>query len=406
MGSICDMGNSYYFSNWGGIGLCRAKPELNVKPSFVSVATMTRVLDGAKFVRVVPLGSPSLYGLEFQQPDWQEGRRPVDAARGKRTVRLLVDRAGDWSVIDDQGAEPRAGSEQGGARRRTDPVAEVSHRHRPDRGMRYSHGGQARPEYADKPAGKSSVLSTLADLGEWTIEANRDPELEYYEFLCPRRKGDFAFEPTAGFEGKDKVLKVTPLPIQHGKEVMPMYQVLAHKKGIPVPGTPTEIGRWVNGNSAWGRLIFEFVDASGRRLDLARRRADRRPARIRREARAARHAVEVGQAGRSTTGTPAMSSASARSTSTAGAGWPSRCPVTTRAKSYPWAANSQWRWDKDGVVHYPLTFERLIVELNEKVLHVKTFAPPPRSEIYLRDLSVGQDERHRGTCWGRTVNGH
>jgi hypothetical protein len=45
------------------------------------------------------------------------------------------------------------------------------------------------------------------------------------------------------------------------------------------------------------------------------------------------------------------------------------------------------------VVHYPLTFQRLIVELPEKVLHVKTFAPPKRAEIYLKNLSVGQDPR-------------
>jgi hypothetical protein len=63
-------------------------------------------------------------------------------------------------------------------------------------------------------------------------------------------------------------------------------------------------------------------------------------------------------------------------------------------------ANSQWRWDKDGVVHYPLTFKRLIVELPEKVLHVKSFAPPPRPEIYLKDLSVGQDDRQLGYVLG------
>ena len=34
--------------------------------------------------------------------------------------------------------------------------------------------------------------------------------------------------------------------------------------------------------------------------------------------------------------------------------------------------------DKDGVVRYPLTFERLIVEPPQKVPHVKTFAPPPQ----------------------------
>jgi hypothetical protein len=68
-------------------------------------------------------------------------------------------------------------------------------------------------------------------------------------------------------------------------------------------------------------------------------------------------------------------------------------PGNYTGEKHPWPANSQWRWDKDGVVHYPLTFKRLIVELPEKVLHVKTFAPPPRPEIYLKDLGVGQDDR-------------
>jgi len=37
-------------------------------------------------------------------------------------------------------------------------------------------------------------------------------------------------------------------------------------------------------------------------------------------------------------------------------------------------ANSQWRWDKDGVVHYPLNYRKLIVELPAKDLDVQTFA--------------------------------
>jgi hypothetical protein len=52
------------------------------------------------------------------------------------------------------------------------------------------------------------------------------------------------------------------------------------------------------------------------------------------------------------------------------------------------------------VVHYPLTFRRLIVVLPEKVLHVKTFAPPPRQDICLKDLTVGQDERQLGYVLG------
>ena len=52
-----------------------------------------------------------------------------------------------------------------------------------------------------------------------------------------------------------------------------MYAALAHKKGIPVPGTPTEVGAWVNGNAGWGRLIFELTDASGQRWTALAQRA-------------------------------------------------------------------------------------------------------------------------------------
>ena len=37
-------------------------------------------------------------------------------------------------------------------------------------------------------------------------------------------------------------------------------------------------------------------------------------------------------------------------------------------------------------MHYPLTLTKLVVELPEKTLHLKDFAPAPRSEIYLQDL--------------------
>ena len=73
--------------------------------------------------------------------------------------------------------------------------------------------GPGAPQYSEKPAGKSSVLAPLADLADWTLETNRDPELEYYDFVGPRRKGDFTFTPVAEFEGRDRVLKVTPRPL-------------------------------------------------------------------------------------------------------------------------------------------------------------------------------------------------
>jgi hypothetical protein len=398
LGQICDMGNGYYFSNWGAIGFCRPKPELNVKPSFVSVATLTRVLDGAKFARVVPLGSPALYAMEFTRPDGTQAHT-LWTLRGKRSLRLLMDRPGTWTLINDQGAETPLAGPQGviEVELTASPVYLVGAGKIEGAGARTT--GKGAPEYVEKPAGKSAVLSPLADLGDWTVEENRDPELEFYDFMCVRRKGDFAFTPAAAIDGKAKVLKVSPRPIRHGKETMPMYAALAHKKGIPVPGTPTEVGVWVHGNGGWGRLMFELHDASGQRWislgaeqqDIPRKWIEEMvPADL--LAKWPKPAINDWNTG-DVFGLSRVNFDGWR--------WLAfPLPGNYPGEKHPWAANSQWRWDKDGVVHYPLTFKRLIVELPEKVLHVKTFAPPPRTDIYLKDLGVGQDDRQLGYVLG------
>jgi hypothetical protein len=398
LGQICDMGNGFYFSHYGPIGLCRVRPELNVKPAFVAVATLTRVLDGAKFARVVPLGSPALYGMEFTRPDGTQAH-VFWTLRGKRSVRLLMDRPGPWTLVNDQGAEASVAGPGGVVELELtpSPVYLV--------GAGKVEGAGARttepevPQYTEKPAGKGAVLTPLSDLADWVLETNRDPELEYYNFVNPRRKGDFVFEPVEAFEGKEKVLRVTPRPVKHGKDTMPMYAVLTHKKGIPVPGTPTEVGAWVNGNGGWGRLIFELQDASGQRwISIGAEQADvplkwiedLTPPDMR--AKWAKPAINDSN----TDDVLGLSRINFD-------GWrwlAFPLPGNYPGERHPWPANSQWRWDKDGVVHYPLTFKRLIVELPEKVLHVKTFASPPRSAIYLKDLGVGQDDRQLGYILG------
>jgi hypothetical protein len=371
---------------------------LNVKPAFVSVAILTRVLDGAKFARVVPLGSPALYGMEFTRPDGTQAHA-FWTLRGKRSVRLLMDRSGPWTLVNDQGVETPVAGQQGvvEVELTPSPVYLVGAGKVEGAGARTT--GPGRPRYTDKPVGKNTVLAALASLDDWTIDKQRDPELEYYDFMCPRRKGDFAFTPVATFEGRDKVLRVSPRRIAHGKDTMPMYVALRHKKGIKVPGTPTEVGVHVNGNGGWGRLIFELQDASGQRwISLGAQQTDA-PAKWAEDlahpdmrAKWTKPAINDWNTG-DVFGISRINFDDWR--------WLAfPLPGNYPGERHPWPANSQWRWDKDGVVHYPLTFKRLIVELPEKVLHVKTFAPPPRREIYLKDLGVGQDDRQLGYVLG------
>ena len=187
----------------------------------------------------------------------------------------------------------------------------------------------------DKPAGASLVLSSLSSLDDWT--------------------GTPAFPSVANFEGKDKVLKVVPQPSKTGKgaAAAPTYAKsiveLSHKRGIPIPGTPTEVGVWVNGNSSWGRVIVVLQDASGRQW---RNLTDHSP-------------IDFD-------------------------GW--RYVAVRLPPQYDGPENHNWPRDKDGKAHYPLVFKKLIVEMPEKVLHVKTFSLAPRREIYLKDLTVGQGD--------------
>jgi len=384
-GVLCDVGGNYRMSHWGSSGFCRARPEFNVKPAFVAFATMTLVLDGAQFVRVLPLDSASLYGMEFKRPD---GGQVVAlwTIHGRRPVKLQVEDPATWKLVDSQANEValRVDGKTLEMKVSSAPVYLVG------KGP-VTFAGAGKPEYDNKPAGKSAALAALSTLDDWSVEEGRNAELEFYNFMIPRRRGDFAFEPVAEFEGRSQVLRVTPRSIKHGKDTMPMYAVLAHKKGIPVPGTPTEIGAWVNGNSAWGRLMFELEDATGQRwISIGAQ-----------EPGAANPWVGNGipddlLAKFPNPGVNAWSTDDSYGFRRINFdGWRHLAfplPGNYPGERYAWPANSQWRWDKDGIVHYPLTFKKLIVELPEKTLHAKTFAPVSRPEIYLKDLSVSQGD--------------
>ncbi len=386
-GCISDVGNSYYFSNWGASGFCRRKPEFNVKPAFVAFATLTRVLDGAKFVRPLDLGSASLYGLEFDLPDGSRAYA-LWTLRGRRPLRLTVAGAG-WKRIDSQANETELTAAKG--------VIAVTLTPSPlyvlGKG-RATAAAAGSPTYTAKPEGQATVLNPLADLSGWAVAKERNPELEFYDFMTPRRQGDFAFEPVAEFEGRQGALRVTPRPIQHGKDTMPMYAVLVHGHGIPVPGTPTGIGAWINGNSGWGRIMFELTDATGQRWISLGAQQGGETNRWLEDMVPKEMLAKFPTPGLSDWNTEDVFGLSRINFD----GWrwvAFPLPGNYPGEHYPWPANSQWRWDKDGVVHYPLTFRKLIVELPEKVLHLRDWGKVRRPAIYLRDLTVGQGDTVR-----------
>ncbi len=384
VGCITDVGNSYYFSNWGASGIFHKMPEVNPKPAAVAIATLTWVLDGATFDRSIPTGSESVYALAFHRP---AGGRVVAlwTVRGQRPLTLQLKEAANATLVDSQGIETEVVIDDG---RATVIIGPTPCYLVIDGDTAAIQSGV--PVHETHPDAPSKVIDPLDNLDAWKVADQRNPELELYNSMTPRRKGDFDFRVVPQFEGRNNVVQVTPRPIKHGKDTMPMYAELVHEPGIELPGEPTEIGLWVNGNSGWGRIIYELQDAKGERwisIGASAKAANAWMADWLPQEMLDQYDPDQ-IADWNTDDVFGVSSINFD-------GW--RYMAFPLPGQYPgeghyWPANSQWRFDQEGRVDYPLTLRKLIVTIPEKVLHVKTFAPVDRLEIYLSELTVTQAE--------------
>ncbi|MEO6846892.1 MAG: hypothetical protein ABI254_06510, partial [Chthoniobacterales bacterium] len=391
IGLISDTGNSYYYSNWGATGFFTRYPDVTPKPSALAIATLTNVLDGAKYDGFIETGSDSAYLLRFKKKN-NTNVLVYWVVRGSRDYTLTLSAAKDVLAVQEMGDEKNLTVQDGKVT--VNATSSPAYLEIPE-GASCQSVALGAPFYNNKPDGKISKLSSLGSMDGWKVEKARNPGLEFYNPIEPRRQGKFSFEPVTTFEGRGPALCVKALPVTGGKPTMPMYAELASEKGIPMPGQPTEIGLWVNGNSAWGRIIYELEDASGQKwISIGAKALENSPWMADWLTPEMQKQFKPGdQADWNTDDAFGVSRINFD-------GWrylafplPGQYP----GEGYHWPANSQWHSDKDGVVHYPLTLKKIIVQLPEKTLYLQRFEAAKRPEIYLNDLiSVeGNPARHQ-----------
>ncbi len=375
---IADAGNSYYFSHWGAATLCYAKPDVRPKPAYVAYATLTLVLDGAKFTRMIPTGSPVVYAAEFKKPDGGVATC-LWTARGPRTLRFEVP-AGDTHAVkvDMMGNEQRADLARAAMGISEEPVFLLT-----PQSITAIKTEDAAPQA--RPQGEVFRISALDTIKDWTVESASSHELETYNFMTPRRKGEFSYREIPSFAGEKQVLEVKPKSPVPGSAYLPMYSVLAHRQGVEIPGRPTEIGLMVHGNGGWGRVIFELEDASGQRWTSIGAEAQMPPPPWLADTMSADAFKALKSSNVSDWNTDDAWGVSHVNFE----GWRYlRFPLPGNypGEGYHWPYSSQWRFSGDGVVKYPLKFKKLIVTIPEKILYVKDYISVPRQEIYFKDL--------------------
>ena len=380
-GIITDVGNSYYFSNWGAAGFCYGLPDIRPKPAYVAIATMTQMLDGASFVRPVPTNSVVVYAPEFRRKD-KKYVVCLWTIRGERQVKLIFGKTGKATITDLMGNDVPLQIKENSCSvvASVDPIFITS-----DSEVKNIICGAALMK--KRPVGETFLISNVSNLDDWTIEQDNNRELEIYNFTCPRKKGDFRFNIVDSFEGETNVLQVKPkIPVE-GSEYLPMYQVLSHKTGIEIPGVPTKIGLMVNGNGGWGRIIFELEDASGQRWISIGAEQKGEPTRWMADWFKPEEFSQLKSANLCDWNTDDVWQRSYINFE----GWrylEFPLPGNYPGENYHWPYSSQWRFSGDGIVKYPLRFKKLIITIPEKILYLTEYKPVERQEIYLKDIMV------------------
>lgn len=343
-----DVGDSYYYSRWGGTGLLRRWPLLNPKPSYAALATLTRELDGAMFTRYLASNSPSLYICEFQRGgEWVYA---LWTPRGEREVALTFDRDAPRTVTDSMGNVQQGKLLVSSLPCYLRTTAKITR-------------ALAGPTTCEAPPAKLAVVDDLCDAGKWAVVAERDAALEKGHFDFPRRQGEADVAVRDDAE-KGKALEVKLLPQADVPPLCPRYLVLKPKEPVPVPGQPRAIGAWVKGNSSWGRVMWEFEDAKGERFFSIS---------------ASEEGWMVGD-------------------------WKARSYLNfdgwnyLQVKLLTWYESGfygpercDWHFTAEGRVDFPVKVTRLVLELRDRVVHLTDLVPVPEPAVRLRGLSAGYE---------------
>ena len=382
-GIITDVSNGYYFSNWGSAGFCYGIPEMNPKPSYVGFAVLTQILDGATFKNYLKTNSSSLYCLHFVNRQ-KQNIYALWTLRGERKVSLKLDKDHAAKLTDWQDRKKTIIPQKGIANIvvSTTPIFFNS-----TAKIEKVIGEQS--VYNSKAPQSKQLISNLENIANWNIEAGRNLELETHNFSAPRRKGNFAFSNVANYEGAGKCIRIKSNKPVFGKPIQPMYEVMAIKSPVVLNGKPKEIGLMVNGNSCWGRIIFELEDASGQRWVSIGASQNGTPTRWMADWLPKKELEKVKKTSVADWNTNDSEARSAINFD----GWrylSFPLPGQYKGEGYHWPRNCYWKTDKNGKVHYPLKFTKLIIELREKVVYIKDMINPSRADIYIKDLVVSE----------------
>lgn len=259
---LVEPSTSYFNTVWGSGWMLSRYPQLYPNPSYAATATLTRVLDGAEFVRMLPTGSFSVYALEFKRG--QAWIYALWTARGRVEMHLAFPSDAPLRVTGLYGESREVAAPQGQLSLSVNGAA--TYVHSAVGASAITLGLRTFPEDRWPDGTTATVADAMRDAADWRVAPGADPRIEnpaaHRHYPPFRRPGRYELRTARDVE-KGDCLEIELIKAGRVPTLMEEYAILRPKVPLPVPGKPDTLGVWAKGNSGWGRLMWEFQDAEG-----------------------------------------------------------------------------------------------------------------------------------------------
>ncbi len=247
---------NYYGAEHYGAGIFHREPLMHPKPAVAAVSTATSMLCGAQLVGPVDTGSLTNYCLQFRRPDGT-ALYAMWRIRGTADAQLTVQGPGPLLITDAMGARreiPVAGN-RATVRLTSSPLWLTT----PQELGRIEVTQQAYPE---RPAGTTVALQPMT-ADNWRYDGSEQPFGVHHFGVA--RAVDPQLTVTLGKEHPDhgSMAEVT-LPVQSpDRPLLVRYGTLIADQPREIPGSASHLGVWIEGNSGFGRIVWQLRDAKG-----------------------------------------------------------------------------------------------------------------------------------------------
>jgi hypothetical protein len=246
---INDASDAYYYSIWANGGLNYRYPIMAPKPAYAAIATLTQVLDKAKFVRFIPTGSTVFYLAEFQRgDDWVYA---LWTPRGERELQLTFNDVASRTLTDLYG--------------RTKDVAGKSLALQASTAAQYL---VSKTKLISASAGKSTFTADAPEKPLQTIVLDDANAISITDDKTREGKTDIAYSSVRKMiqgkatlrevddpeMGKCIEVELQPNPALSGDLSLSEIEYVTLKFSKPISTKAKNAGIWIKGNGSWGAV--------------------------------------------------------------------------------------------------------------------------------------------------------